>query len=49
MGDDRLVGTTGKGVKEEGISGYLKKGWRESRWRRIARYRVRNEMRESRY
>lgn len=36
-------------IKEEGIPRYLKKGWGENRWRRIARYRLGNEVRESRY
>jgi len=33
-------------VKREGISDYLKKSWEESRWKRVARYRLGNEMRE---
>jgi len=36
-------------VKGEGIQGYLKKDWGESRWRRIGRYRLRIEMKEDRY
>lgn len=36
-------------VKEEGMPEYLKKGWGESRWRRVARYRLGNEMLEGRY
>lgn len=28
---------------------YLKKGWREERWKRVARYRLENKMREGRY
>jgi len=36
-------------VKGEGIPGYLKKKWGGSRWRRVARYRLGNEMREARY
>jgi len=36
-------------VKEEGIPGYLGKGWGESRWRRIARFRLGNEIKEGRY
>lgn len=35
-------------IKGEGIPGYLKKGWGEDRWKRIAR-RLGNEVRESRY
>lgn len=27
----------------------MKKGWAESRWRRVARFRLGNEMRESKY
>jgi hypothetical protein len=27
-----------KEVKGEGIPGYLKKGWGESRWKRVARF-----------
>jgi len=38
-----------KEVKGEGVPGYLKKGWGESRWKRIARFRLGNEMREGRY
>lgn len=36
-------------VKGEGIPGYLKKGWGENRWKRVARYRLGNEIRDSRY
>lgn len=38
-------------VKEQRgvVPGYLRKGWGESRWRRVARYRMGNEVRESRY
>lgn len=36
-------------IKGEGIPGYLKKGWGESRWRRVARFRLGSEVRESRY
>lgn len=32
-------------VKGEGVPGYLKKGWGESRWQRQARFRLGNEMR----
>jgi hypothetical protein len=38
-----------KEIKGEGIPEYLKKGWGESRWGRIARFRMGGEMRESRY
>ncbi|KAL6257812.1 hypothetical protein P5V15_011402 [Pogonomyrmex californicus] len=36
-------------VKGERIPAFLKKGWRENRWRRVARFRLGNEMREGRY
>lgn len=36
-------------IKNEGIPGYLKKNWGESRWRRLARFRLGNEVREGRY
>jgi len=36
-------------VKGEGIPGYLKKGWAESRWSRVARYRLGEGVREGRY
>lgn len=32
-------------MKGEGVPRYLKKGWRESRWQRVARFRLGNEMR----
>lgn len=38
-----------KEVKGVGVPGYLKKGWREGRWQRMARFRLGNEMREGRY
>jgi len=38
-----------KEVKGEGIPEYLKKGWGESRWKRVARFRLGSEMREGRY
>lgn len=38
-----------KEVKGEGIPGYLKKGWGESRWNRVARFRKGNEMGERKY
>lgn len=36
-------------VKGDGIPGYLKKGWGESRWQRIARFRLGNDIRGERY
>jgi len=36
-------------IREEGIPKYLEKGWGESRWRRVARFRLGNEIREGRY
>ncbi|XP_068991496.1 trichohyalin-like [Neodiprion pinetum] len=36
-------------VKGEGIPGYLGKGWGESRWIRVARFRLGSEMKEARY
>ena len=38
-----------KVVKGVGVPGYLKKGWGESRWQRVARFRLGNEMRGGRY
>jgi len=38
-----------KEVKGKGIPEYLKKGWGESRWKRVARFRLGSEMREGRY
>jgi len=38
-----------KRVKGEGISEYLKKGWAESRWGRIARYRMGEGIKEGMY
>lgn len=38
-----------KDIEKEGISEYLKSGWKKSRRRRIARFRLRNEMEEGRY
>ena len=50
---ERIVGSDYnrwyKMVKEEGVPGYLKKGWGESRWRRIIRCRLGNEMRGNKY
>ncbi|KYN17771.1 hypothetical protein ALC57_09941, partial [Trachymyrmex cornetzi] len=36
-------------VKEEGVPEYLSKGWGERRWRRVTRFRLRNEVRKGRY
>lgn len=36
-------------MKEEGVPEYLRKGWRGSRWRRVIRFRMNNEMRGARY
>lgn len=36
-------------VQGTGTPVYLKKGWGESRWRRVIRYRLGNKMREGRY
>lgn len=36
-------------VKKVGIPGYLGKGWRESRRRKVIRFRLRNKMREGKY
>lgn len=36
-------------MKGEGISEYLKNGWEKSKWRRIARFRLGNEIKEGRY
>lgn len=33
----------------EGIPKYMKEGWEESRWKRIIRFRLGNEMRERLY
>lgn len=38
-----------KWVKGEGVPGYLKKGWGESRWQRVARFRLGNGIRAGRY
>lgn len=35
-----------KGIKGVRVPGYLKKGWGESRWRSVARFRLRNEIKE---
>lgn len=36
-------------MKGEGISEYLKKGWDESKWRRVIRFKLGNEIREGVY
>ena len=36
-------------IKGVGVPGYLKKGWGECRWRRVARFRLGCEMRGGRY
>lgn len=36
-------------MKTEEIPAYFKKGWEESRWKRMVRFRLGNEMREGRY
>ncbi|KYN09441.1 hypothetical protein ALC57_18448 [Trachymyrmex cornetzi] len=36
-------------VKGEVLPKYLSKGWGEGRWRRVARFRLRNEVKEGRY
>lgn len=36
-------------MKGEGIPEYLKNGWGKSKWRRIARFRLGNEIKEGRY
>ena len=36
-------------VKGPGVPGYLKKGWWESRWQRVAKFRFGNGMRGGRY
>src|SRR5580765_4268653 len=38
-----------KGIKGRGIPGYLKKGWGESRWQRVAKFRLGNGMRGNSY
>lgn len=38
-----------KEVVATGVPGYLKRGWGEERYRRVARFRLGNEMREGRY
>lgn len=36
-------------IKGKGIPLYLKKGWQEERWQRVARYWMESEMRGNRY
>jgi len=36
-------------IKTDGVPEYLKKGWGESKWKRMMRYRLGNEMGESAY
>jgi len=36
-------------VKGKGIPEYLKKDWGESRWQRVARFRLGNEVKEGKY
>ena len=36
-------------IKSEGLPKYLTKGWGENRWRRIARFRLGNEVRSWMY
>ncbi|XP_071572354.1 uncharacterized protein [Temnothorax nylanderi] len=38
-----------KNIRKEGIPDYLKKGWEEARWSRVARFRLGNEVREGLY
>lgn len=38
-----------KRIRKNGIPDYLKKGWEETRWSRIARFRLGNEIRERLY
>lgn len=38
-----------KWIKDKGIPGYLKKGWNEGRWQRVAKFRLGSRMRESWY
>lgn len=48
IGDSRY-GKWYKFAKGEGIPGYLKKGWVESRWQRMAKFRLGGGMRGVRY
>lgn len=36
-------------VKGNGVPGYLKRGWNEKRWSRVARFRLGNEVGERKY
>ncbi|XP_070511534.1 golgin subfamily A member 6-like protein 2 [Cardiocondyla obscurior] len=38
-----------KRVKAQGVPEYLKKGWKEKRWRRVTRFRLGEEMRGNKY
>jgi len=38
-----------KYVKSEGVPGYLKKGWGESRWKRVARFRLGSNVKGRKY
>ncbi|XP_070526501.1 golgin subfamily A member 6-like protein 1 [Cardiocondyla obscurior] len=38
-----------KRIKKEGVPEYLKKGWKEERWMRMARFRLGNEIKGYRY
>jgi len=38
-----------KEIKRESVPGYLKKGWGEERWSRIARFRLGNEVEERKH
>lgn len=38
-----------KVIKGEGVPEYLRRDWGESRWRRVARFRLGNEVKEGRY
>nr|XP_034195024.1 golgin subfamily A member 6-like protein 6 [Osmia lignaria] len=38
-----------KTIIEPGIPRYLEKGWKEERWRRVAKFRLGNEVKEAKY
>jgi len=50
---ERIRGSKGnkwyRRIKGEGIPGYLRKGWAENRWRRVAKYRLGEGVRERNY
>lgn len=48
IGDSKYSRWYGR-MKGRGILGYLKKGWGESRWRKMERFSLRSEMRKGRY